>query len=67
MIASLRAGDRIRLISMVDDPDPIPVGALGTVLDIFQRDGWLQVDVDWDNGRALMLTIPPDVVEVLTK
>jgi hypothetical protein len=24
-----------------------------------------QVDVEWDNGRTLMLTLPPDQIEIL--
>jgi hypothetical protein len=28
------------------------------------RDAWLQVGVDWDNGRTLMLTVPPDEYEI---
>jgi hypothetical protein len=27
-------GDRIRLLAMQDDPDPIPVGQIGTVIDV---------------------------------
>ena len=60
----MKPGDRIRLIEM-DDPDPVPVGSRGTVVAIYQHSDWLQVDVDWDNGRGLMLTVPPDRVEVL--
>jgi hypothetical protein len=57
----LKAGDRIRLLSM-DDPDPIPVGTTGTVVGVYPQSDWTQVDVDWDNGRSLMLSIPPDRV-----
>lgn len=55
-------GDRIRLVSMPDDPNPIPVGSEGTVIGTprFLDESWWQVDVDWDNGRTLCLTVPPD-------
>ena len=57
-----KAGDRVRLVSMNDDPDPIPAGTTGTVAGVYPLNGWMQVDVDWDTGRSLMLSIPPDVV-----
>lgn len=64
-----RPGDRIRLVAMPDDPDPIPSGATGTVTSVAKhgsgRDAWVQVDVDWDNGRKLMLAVPPDQFEVV--
>jgi hypothetical protein len=63
MQTKLKAGDRVRLVSMTDDPDPIPVGTTGTVAGVYPQRGWTQVDVDWDTGRSLMLSIPPDVVE----
>lgn len=65
-------GDRVRLVEMPDDPDPIAVGDVGTVLDVSvlpgrdRQDLWSQVDVLWDSGRRLMLTIPPDVVEIIS-
>ncbi|MCA9135588.1 MAG: DUF4314 domain-containing protein [Planctomycetales bacterium] len=59
---TLKTGDRIRLLSM-NDPDPIPVGTTGTVVGVHPQSDWTQVDVDWDNGRSLMLSIPPDTVE----
>jgi hypothetical protein len=57
-----RRGDRIRLVAMKDDPNPIQVGQLGTVVGIYRQDGgtWYQIDVAWDNGRKLMLSSPPD-------
>jgi hypothetical protein len=70
MNQTLRIGDRIRLIEMPDDPDPIPVGEIGTVTGIsHHEDGddlWHQVDVEWDHGRALMLTLPPDRIEIFS-
>ena len=65
-----KPGDRIRLLAMPDDPDPIPPGTTGTVTAVRQygsgRDAWHQVDVDWDNGRTLILVVPPDEFEVLS-
>lgn len=63
-------GSRIRLIAMGDDPDPIPVGAEGTVIDsaliqTLGADPYEQVTVAWDNGRSLHLVCPPDQYLVL--
>jgi hypothetical protein len=64
-----RKGDRIRLVAMYDDPDPIPVGQVGTVVGVSRHgdgiDAWHQVDVAWDNGRTLMLVSPPDQFEIV--
>ncbi len=65
-MVQLKLGDRIRLISMPMDPDPIPVGSLGTVLRVHVHGDWSQVEVAWDNGRTLMLTMPEDCVEVIS-
>ncbi|HMO94292.1 MAG TPA: DUF4314 domain-containing protein [Pirellulaceae bacterium] len=66
----ISAGTRIRLLSMPDDPNPIAPGTTGVVTDIREvgvgQDRWLQIDVDWDNGRQLMLASPPDRFEVIT-
>lgn len=63
MQTQFKAGDRIRLVSMTDDPDPIPVGSVGTIVGIYPHSDWTQIDVDWDIGRSLMLSIPPDCIE----
>jgi hypothetical protein len=42
---NLKAGDRVRLVSMADDPDPIPAGATGTVARVYPHSDWTQVDV----------------------
>jgi hypothetical protein len=66
----VREGDRIELVSMPDDPDPILPGTQGTVtwdggmVTMFDRP-YQQVSVKWDNGRTLGLAIPPDVVKVI--
>ena len=50
--ANFKAGQRIRLVSMIDDPDPIPAGTTGTVVKAYPQSGWCQLDVDWDNSDA---------------
>lgn len=60
---TFKVGDRVRLILMGDDPDPIPAGTTGTVVGCYPQRDWLQLDVAWDNGRSLMLSNPPDRVE----
>ena len=62
-------GTRIRLGYMPDDPDPVPVGTLGTVewatrMTFERRPTW-QIGVKWDNGRTLMLVSPPDSFSVV--
>ena len=61
----LKPGTRVRLISMQQDPDPIPVGTLGTVLRVHDHRDWFQAEVAWDNGRRLMRAMPDDCVEVV--
>jgi hypothetical protein len=60
MTRFVEPGDRIELVSMPDDPDPIQVGSRGTVKAVSRHPSWIQVSVDWDSGRKLMLTCPPD-------
>ena len=56
LLESLRrrfpVGLRIELIEMVNDPDPVPSGTLGTVIFV-EPDG--SIAVAWDNGRSLSL------------
>lgn len=71
MTTILRAGDRVRLVSMSEDPDPIFVCQVGTVVGVARhsggKDAWLQINVSWDNGRTLMLVSPPDVFEIVER
>lgn len=68
---SLRPGDRIRLLSMRNDPDSIQLGAVGTVVGSRRHSTsgtvWFQIDVAWDNGRTLMLVSPPDEFEIVDR
>ena len=69
MIKVPNPGDRIRLVSMRDDPHPIEAGQIGTVTGVSRHgagaDAWHQIDVAWDNGRKLMLVSPPDAFEII--
>jgi len=62
-------GDRIRLIKMNNDPNPIEYGATGTVKEVnsIQMFGEDQLVVDWDNGRGLNLIVGEDEFEVIEK
>lgn len=62
-------GDRIRLINMPNDPNPIESGATGTVKEVnsVQMFGEDQLIVDWDNGRSLGLLVGEDEFEVIER
>jgi hypothetical protein len=63
----LKPGDRIKLVEMPNDPNPIEPGSTGMVEEVqrFGTDGSAVVYVNWDNGRGLNLSMPPDIVEVI--
>lgn len=56
-------GDRIELVSMENDPDPIAPGERGTI-DYLGAvlQGQRQIGVKWDSGRSLMLLLPMDKI-----
>ena len=56
-------GDRIRLISMGDDPVPMAAGAVGTVRGFCSSPGLEQIQMDWDEGHGLNLIPGEDVWE----
>jgi hypothetical protein len=61
---TLQPGDRVQITGvMPDDPDPLPVGTTGTVVRLF--DSGTQADVDWDNGRTLLLLVDVDPYRVI--
>lgn len=58
----VKVGDKIKLLKMVDDPDPIPVGSVGVVTGVVQFGGEIQIQVEWiDVDRRLNLICPPDL------
>lgn len=64
----MKVGDRIELVRMDDDPDPIPVGSQGTLLNMVPGiyPGETQLWVKWDNGRTLSPILPKDEVKVIS-
>jgi hypothetical protein len=59
-------GDRIELVAMPNDPDPILVGEQGIVESVVGLDTRLyQINVTWDSGRTLALSVPPDQFRVI--
>ena len=56
-------GARVRLLSMPDDPDPLPPGSEGTVT----GGNGSQIWVKWDSGRSLILLPGVDRYTVLSE
>ena len=54
---NVKAGDRIRLLNMPDDPDPIPVGSEGIVVDVTD-DPLAQITVKWIGMNRTLALIP---------
>ena len=57
----MQVGDRVKLIEMVNDPNPIESGSEGVIYHI----GGGVVNVNWDNGRSLGLIIGEDRFNVI--
>ncbi len=62
-------GDRIKLISKPYYPLPYKAGAIGTVVNVTPCNNsigqWFTNDVAWDDGQALLLSVPPDRFETI--
>lgn len=66
----VQVGDRIRLTAMPNDPDPVPIGSIGTVVGIVCEDQSApkrmdQIQVKWDNMRGLNLAPTIDRYELV--
>lgn len=59
-------GDRIRLIEMGDDPDPVASGTEGVIIGFSDSRGLEQIVVKWDSGRSLNLLPGTDRFTVVT-
>ncbi len=62
----VRKGDHIKLIRMPNDPDPIPPGSEGIVIEI--TEGPLaQISVEWIGMERSLVLIPGvDIFEIVT-
>ena len=59
-------GEKIELIAMPNDPNPIPSGTKGSVESVTNiGHGEYQIGVKWENGRTLMLILPHDKIRIL--
>lgn len=61
--SSEMVGKRITLNHM-EDPEPIPDGATGTVVAV---DDWGHIHVQWDNGRSLSVIPGEDSFQIEEK
>lgn len=65
--SDIMPGDRVRVTGIMDDPDPLPIGATGTVRHVNAYGGEvIQIEVDWDVQRSLML-LPVDPFEIIER
>lgn len=64
---TVKIGDRVRLISMPDDPCPIEAGDTGEVVFLSRgiHSGTTQIGVRWASGRTLSMIHPIDTFEVI--
>lgn len=61
--------DRVEVVRLDDPYDPIAPGTQGTVDYVNEvslgDEHFIQVGVQWDNGRRLMACVPPDRLRLL--
>jgi hypothetical protein len=65
---NFKEGDRIEMVFMGNDPNPILAGTRGTVISV-DKTPWndTQVGVKWDNGRTLSVLLPEDKIVLIDK
>ena len=61
----MNVDDRVQLILMTKDADPIQAGEQGVITSIVDVGESIIVDVKWDNGRTLNCVLPPDMLNVI--
>jgi hypothetical protein len=67
-----REGDRIELIEMPNDPNPIKPGERGNVREVRElgeefAPNTAEVHVDWDSGRKLLMLLPTDKARIIER
>jgi hypothetical protein len=63
-----QVGDRIELVAMPDDPNPVRKGTRGTVREVmleYPRHDQTVLAVDWDDGRTLNVVLPLDQIKLV--
>jgi len=67
-MSDFKTGDRIELIRMEDDPNPVKPGERGTVREIYRvYNNQAQIWVNWDNGRnGIAVILPIDEIKLVT-
>lgn len=64
-VDEVHPGDTVKLVKMPGDPDPLPDGIEGKIVDKYVYDSYAFLRVAWDNGRQLPLICPPDDFEIV--
>lgn len=70
-MVEFQKGDVIELVSMPDDPDPIPAGTRGIVqygneIAIGDR-AYVQYSIEWAIDRSLQAVVPPDDLRLVKR
>lgn len=61
---TVQPGDCVQITGvMPNEPEPLPVGALGIVVRVL--DSGRQADVRWDSGRTLLLLLGVDPYRIV--
>lgn len=64
---TVKAGDRIQIVSIKDSWTRLKAGDKGTVLDTEQQSDETLIWVQWDNGEKLALLDPIDKYKIIKK
>ena len=64
-VEQLSPGDKIKLVRMNGDPDPISVGSEGEVIEVRTYEKFAAIKIAWDDGRNLMMVCPPDDFDIV--
>lgn len=63
-------GQRVELVRMDNDPNPVPIGSRGVIVAISESGDsryHTHVGVKWDNGRSLSVLLPLDEIRLVTR
>ena len=61
----MKDGDRVKLVLLIGERDPMPEGTLGTIMACSITSlGTMRYDVHWDCDTKCAVFVPPDRVEL---